>query len=140
MLKFTTTHKDPKNLARRGTLELYNGTVQTPAFMPVGTVGAVKTLLPQEVKSLGADIILGNTYHLYLRPGHEEIKKYGGIQKWNHWDGPVLTDSGGFQVFSLGGKNRVVGQANATHGQLEPIDGEPAVTDHESPDTAVEPA
>jgi queuine tRNA-ribosyltransferase len=113
MLTFTTLKKDPKTLARRGELKLYNGTVQTPAFMPVGTVGAVKTLLPQEVKSLGADIILGNTYHLYLRPGHEQIKEYGGIQKWNHWDGPVLTDSGGFQVFSLGGKNRVTNETPA---------------------------
>lgn len=107
MLTFSISKKDSKSLARRGELKLYNGTVQTPAFMPVGTVGAVKTLLPNEVKDLGADIILGNTYHLYLRPGHEQIKGYGGIQKWNHWDGPVLTDSGGFQVFSLGGKNRV---------------------------------
>jgi queuine tRNA-ribosyltransferase len=107
MLNFNITHKDPKTRARRGSIELHHGTVQTPAFMPVGTVGAVKTLLPNEVKDLGADIILGNTYHLYLRPGHETIKEYGGIQKWNHWDGPVLTDSGGFQVFSLGGRERV---------------------------------
>ncbi len=107
MLHFTNLKQDSKSRARRGQLELHNGTVQTPAFMPVGTVGAVKTLLPDEVKSLGAEIILGNTYHLYLRPGHEQIAKYGGIQKWNHWNGPVLTDSGGFQVFSLGGKNRL---------------------------------
>lgn len=113
MLTYTTTHKDDKTLARRGQIELFHGTVQTPAFMPVGTVGAVKTLLPDEVKALGADIILGNTYHLYLRPGHEEIKKYGGIQQWNHWDGPVLTDSGGFQVFSLGGKQRVTDEVPA---------------------------
>jgi queuine tRNA-ribosyltransferase len=115
MLSHTITHKDPKSLARRGELKLFHGTVQTPAFMPVGTVGAVKTLLPNEVKDLGAEIILGNTYHLYLRPGDKEIAAYGGIQAWNHWDGPVLTDSGGFQVFSLGGKERV--KANDTHGQ-----------------------
>lgn len=102
MLNLKITHKDNKTLARRGELKLFHGTVQTPAFMPVGTIGAVKTLLPREVKELGADIILGNTYHLYLRPGHKEIAKYGGIQAWNKWDGPVLTDSGGFQVFSLG--------------------------------------
>lgn len=107
MLVHTITHKDNKSLARRGVLKLFHGTVQTPAFMPVGTVGAVKTLLPHEVRELGAEIILGNTYHLYLRPGHEIIKAYGGIQNWNKWDGPVLTDSGGFQVFSLGGKYRL---------------------------------
>lgn len=125
MLTFTTLKKDQKTLARRGELKLYNGTVQTPAFMPVGTVGAVKTLLPHEVKQLGADIILGNTYHLYLRPGHEQIKEYGGIQKWNHWDGPVLTDSGGFQVFSLGGKNRVTDTTTAapTQSVIETVDG-----------------
>ncbi len=106
MLKFSVTHQDVSSLARRGQLELFHGTVQTPAFMPVGTVGAVKTLLPEEVRSLGAEIILGNTYHLYLRPGHQAIADYGGIQAWNHWSGPVLTDSGGFQVFSLGGKYR----------------------------------
>ncbi len=104
MLTFSIHKKDDTTLARRGEVKLYHGTVQTPAFMPVGTVGVVKTLLPNEVKELGADIILGNTYHLYLRPGAEEIKNYGGIQKWNHWQGPVLTDSGGFQVFSLGNK------------------------------------
>lgn len=109
MLTFTQTHQDQQSKARRGQIELFHGTVQTPAFMPVGTVGAVKTLLPSEVKQMGAEIILGNTYHLYLRPGVEEIAKYGGIQKWNHWDGPVLTDSGGFQVFSLGGRERVMG-------------------------------
>jgi queuine tRNA-ribosyltransferase len=107
MLTYTQTHQDPHSKARRGSIELFHGVVQTPAFMPVGTVGAVKTLLPNEVKELGADIILGNTYHLYLRPGADKIDEYGGIQKWNHWDGPVLTDSGGFQVFSLGGKERV---------------------------------
>ncbi len=118
MLNFSISHNDHKSLARRGQIELYHGTVQTPAFMPVGTVGAVKTLLPDEVKQLGADIILGNTYHLYLRPGHEEIANYGGIQQWNRWQGPVLTDSGGFQVFSLGGKYRVAGES----GELTPAD------------------
>lgn len=105
MLKFNVSKTDKNSLARRGEIRLSCGTIQTPAFMPVGTVGVVKTLLPEEVKALGADIILGNTYHLYLRPGHQEIKKQGGLAKWNHWNGPTLTDSGGFQVFSLGGKN-----------------------------------
>lgn len=108
MLKFDITHENQTTLARRAVISLFHGQVQTPAFMPVGTVGAVKTLLPEEVKALGADIILGNTYHLYLRPGHEAINRYGGIQAWNRWSGPVLTDSGGFQVFSLGGRNRVI--------------------------------
>ncbi len=107
MLHFSLTKQDPNCQARRGQLELFHGRVQTPAFMPVGTVGAVKTLLPGEVAALGAEIILGNTYHLYLRPGHQEIARFGGIQEWNKWTGPVLTDSGGFQVFSLGGKYRV---------------------------------
>lgn len=129
MLEFSISKKDKKTLARRAELKLYNGTVQTPAFMPVGTVGAVKTLLPQEVKALGADIILGNTYHLYLRPGHEEIKKYGGIQKWNHWDGPILTDSGGFQVFSLGGKNRVAENADLPTGTSEQPADQPLRSD-----------
>lgn len=104
MLNFTIHKQDTKTLARRGSIELFHGTVQTPVFMPVGTVGAVKTMTPEEIKALGADIILGNTYHLYLRPGHESIQKFGGIQNWNRWQGPILTDSGGYQVFSLGGK------------------------------------
>lgn len=112
MLKFTVSYVDSSTLARAGTLELFNGVVQTPVFMPVGTNGAVKTLLPQEVRGLGAEIILGNTYHLYLRPGHQAIADFGGIRKWNKWDGPVLTDSGGFQVFSLGGKYRLGAAAN----------------------------
>lgn len=104
MLTHTISHKDSQTLARRGQLDLFHGPVQTPAFMPVGTIGVVKTLLPDEVKALGADIILGNTYHLYLRPGCEAIKAAGGIRQWNKWPGSILTDSGGFQVFSLGGK------------------------------------
>ncbi len=88
--------------ARRGVLRLPRGNIQTPAFMPVGTYGTVKAMSPEELKTLGADIILGNTFHLFLRPGLEVISAVGGLHKMMHWDRPILTDSGGFQVFSLG--------------------------------------
>ena len=88
--------------ARLGTIETKRGTIETPAFMPVGTRATVKTMTPEEVKALGADVILGNTYHLYLRPGHDIIKEAGGLHKFMNWNKPILTDSGGFQVFSLG--------------------------------------
>ena len=87
--------------ARRGILELAHGRVDTPAFMPVGTYGTVKAMSPDEVKALGAQIVLGNTFHLWLRPGLEVIAKHGGLHRFMAWDGPILTDSGGFQVFSL---------------------------------------
>ncbi|NBX68591.1 MAG: tRNA guanosine(34) transglycosylase Tgt [Proteobacteria bacterium] len=88
--------------ARRGRLTLHHGVVETPVFMPVGTVGAVKTMSPHELKEVGSQIILGNTYHLYLRPGLETLKLFNGLHKFMNWDKPILTDSGGFQVFSLG--------------------------------------
>ena len=87
--------------ARCGTLTFRRGTVRTPAFMPVGTYGTVKSVTPEEVAADGADIILGNTFHLMLRPGTGIIRKHGGLHEFMHWDGPILTDSGGFQVFSL---------------------------------------
>ena len=87
--------------ARRGQLRFARGTVETPAFMPAGTYGAVKTLTPEEVRASGADIILGNTFHLMLRPGTTIIGDHGGLHGFMHWDRPILTDSGGFQVFSL---------------------------------------
>jgi len=90
------------NSARRGQLHFPSGhIVNTPAFMPVGTYGAVKGITPEELEDLGSEIILGNTFHLMLRPGLEIIKKHGGLHKFNHWQRPILTDSGGFQVFSL---------------------------------------
>jgi len=92
---------DPACAARRGRLTLPHGTVETPAFMPVGTQGAVKTLHPAEVAEIGAEMILGNTYHLWLRPGHELIRDLGGLHRFVSWGGPILTDSGGFQVWSL---------------------------------------
>jgi queuine tRNA-ribosyltransferase len=89
------------NNARRGKLVLSRGVVETPAFMPVGTYGTVKAMTPEEVKASGAQIILGNTFHLMLRPGIEVIQKHAGLHNFMHWDAPILTDSGGFQVFSL---------------------------------------
>lgn len=88
--------------ARRATLTLAHGTVETPAFMPVGTYGAVKTLSPAELREIHADIILSNTFHLWLRPGLDVIEAHGGLHRFMGWNGPILTDSGGFQVFSLG--------------------------------------
>jgi queuine tRNA-ribosyltransferase len=87
--------------ARAGTITTAHGVIRTPAFMPVGTKGTVKSLHPDEVRALGADVILGNTYHLHLRPGESLIEELGGLHSFSGWDGPILTDSGGFQVFSL---------------------------------------
>lgn len=93
--------------ARAGTLQLRHGAVPTPCFMPVGTVGTVKFLTPEDLVGAGASIILGNTYHLYLRPGVEVLDEAGGLGPFMHWDGPILTDSGGFQVFSLSKLNQI---------------------------------
>ena len=93
--------------ARAGGLHPAHGPVETPIFMPVGTKATVKAMLPEEVKDLGAQIILGNTYHLHLRPGEELVEKMGGLHKFMNWDGPILTDSGGFQVFSLSKLNKI---------------------------------
>src|SRR3954465_4247214 len=87
--------------ARRGRLQLAHGTVETPAFMPVGTYGTVKAMTPEELEGLGAHIVLGNTFHLMLRPGNEVMRAHGGLHGFMHWRRPILTDSGGFQVFSL---------------------------------------
>ena len=106
MFSFKLLAKDGR--ARRG--EIVTGTgkaIQTPAFMPVGTQGTVKTLSPEDLKAAGAEIILSNTYHLYLRPGHKLIETLGGLQKFMNWPGPILTDSGGFQVFSLKGLTKI---------------------------------
>ena len=87
--------------ARRGTLKTPHGEIQTPFFMTIGTVGAIKGLIPDEVRDLGGQVILSNTYHLHLRPGEDLIEKAGGLHKFMNWDGPILTDSGGYQIFSL---------------------------------------
>ncbi len=98
---FTITARDPGSHARTGILQTAHGPVQTPIFMPVGTRATIKSLSPEEVRAHGAQIILGNTYHLYLQPGHELIARHGGLHRFMAWDAPILTDSGGFQVFSL---------------------------------------
>jgi len=94
-------------LARRGTIQFPRGSIETPAFMPVGTYGTVKGVTTDQVKEIGAEIILGNTFHLMLRPGAEEIAALGGLHQMIHWDRPILTDSGGFQVFSLGNMRKI---------------------------------
>lgn len=101
MTEFGFTLHNADGGARRGTVHTGRGDIQTPAFMPVGTVGTVKGLYLDQVKDAGADIILGNTYHLMLRPGAERVNRLGGLHKFIRWDGPILTDSGGFQVMSL---------------------------------------
>lgn len=100
-LTFTTEARDAQTRARAGRIVTGHGAIETPVFMPVGTKGTLKSLAPDEVAAHGAQIILGNTYHLYLQPGHELIARHGGLHKFMRWDGPILTDSGGFQVFSL---------------------------------------
>jgi queuine tRNA-ribosyltransferase len=106
-MKFVLHKTD--GLARRGTIELAHGSVETPAFMPVGTYGTVKAMSPQELRDIGAHIVLGNTFHLWLRPGLEVIQAHGGLHRFMAWDGPILTDSGGFQVFSLGELRKITG-------------------------------
>ena len=104
-MKFTLHNTD--GLSRRGTLNLAHGSVETPAFMPVGTYGTVKAMSPLELNEIGAQIVLGNTFHLWLRPGLEVIAAHGGLHRFMGWDGPILTDSGGFQVFSLGALRKI---------------------------------
>jgi len=106
-VKFQVTGEDVNSRARLGLLDTPHGTVQTPVFMPVGTQASVKTMTSDEVREVGGTMILSNTYHLYLRPGEDIVKEAGGLHKMMHWDGPILTDSGGFQVFSLGPLRRI---------------------------------
>src|SRR5262245_60509740 len=100
-LTFEVQHRDPHTRARVGLSTTSQGSIETPVFMPVGTRGTLKSLTPDEARDHGAQIVLGNTYHLYLQPGHELIARMGGLHRFMGWDGPILTDSGGFQVFSL---------------------------------------
>ncbi|AEM78583.1 tRNA guanosine(34) transglycosylase Tgt [Thermoanaerobacter wiegelii] len=106
-IKYHLIKKDSKNKARLGILETPHGIIETPVFMPVGTQATVKSMTPEELKEIGATIILSNTYHLYLRPGHKIIEKAGGLHKFMNWDRAILTDSGGFQVFSLNSLRRI---------------------------------
>ena len=118
MLKFTVLKTDGH--ARLGRMELNHGVVETPIFMPVGTYGAVKAMSPYDLHQANAQIILGNTFHLWLRPGMDIISKFGGLHKFNGWDKPILTDSGGFQVFSLGKLRKI--KEDGVYFQ-NPIDG-----------------
>jgi queuine tRNA-ribosyltransferase len=106
--------------ARRGRLTFLRGTIETPAFMPVGTYGTVKAMTPEELESMGAEIVLGNTFHLMLRPGTEIIREHGDLHDFMHWQKPILTDSGGFQVFSLGKMRKITEQG--VHFR-SPVDG-----------------
>jgi len=106
-VKLEILKKDTRTKARLGRLHTPHGMIETPVFMPVGTQATVKSVSPEELKALGANMILSNTYHLFLRPGHELIKRAGGLHRFMNWDGAVLTDSGGFQVFSLGDLRKI---------------------------------
>src|SRR5207247_9381601 len=104
-MKFRVTHR--ADSARRGVLELAHGRVDTPAFMPVGTYGTVKAMSPEELRATGTQIVLGNTFHLWLRPGLEVVARHGGLHRFMGWARPILTDSGGFQVFSLSALRKI---------------------------------
>ena len=100
-MRFTVHHRDPASKARSGVIETAHGSFRTPAFMPVATKGAVKTLTPRDLTEMGVEIVLSNTYHLSIRPGIDRVEKRGGLHRFMGWDGPILTDSGGYQIFSL---------------------------------------
>jgi queuine tRNA-ribosyltransferase len=102
VFEFKVSRQDHGSAARLGSLKTPHGIIETPIFMPVGTQATVKAMTPEELKEVGSQIILSNTYHLYMRPGHELVKRMGGLHNFMRWNGPILTDSGGFQVFSLG--------------------------------------
>jgi queuine tRNA-ribosyltransferase len=118
--------------ARRGRLTTARGVIDTPAFMPVGTQGSVKAMSPRELREVNAQIVLGNTYHLFVRPGLEVIKHFGGLHKFMNWDGPILTDSGGYQIFSLAKLRKITEEG--VHFQNH-VDGTPAFV---SPEIAME--
>ena len=126
-MQFKVSATDGK--ARRGELSFPRGTVQTPAFMPVGTYGTVKGMLPRDIVETGAEIILGNTFHLMLRPGTLVIKEHGDLHDFTQWHGPILTDSGGFQVFSLGDMRKITEEGVKFQ---SPIDGSPVFIDPET--------
>jgi len=125
-MTFSVNKTDGK--ARRGQISFPRGTIETPAFMPVGTYGTVKGMLPRDIEATGAEIILGNTFHLMLRPGTEVVQKHGGLHKFMHWDKPILTDSGGFQVFSLGELRKITEEGVSFR---SPIDGSKVFLDPE---------
>jgi queuine tRNA-ribosyltransferase len=130
-MAFTFTHEAQDGAARAGRITTDNGEVLTPAFMPVGTAGSVKTLAPGELAGAGADILLANTYHLALRPGVETVREMGGLHRFMGWSGSILTDSGGFQVLSLAKRRKVTDEGVEFRSH---IDGSPA---HLTPETAI---
>lgn len=131
---FTIARKHNNGMGRAGVLLTPHGVIETPAFVPVGTKGTVKSLSPEDVRAAGADVVLANTYHLYIEPGHEVIKKAGGLHRFMNWNGPLMTDSGGYQVFSLGAgiedgispsgtyKKRKDDDASGRHARLASVD------------------
>lgn len=119
MFKFQVKAQSSETNARAGRLKTAHGEIETPVFMPVGTLGTVKALSPEELVEAGARIILGNTYHLYLRPGCEVIERFGGLHRFMHWNRPILTDSGGFQVFSLAQLSRLSPQGYAFQSHID---------------------
>ncbi|HKP04895.1 MAG TPA: tRNA guanosine(34) transglycosylase Tgt [Chthoniobacterales bacterium] len=129
---FELLKKDAATKARRGRLTTPHGVIETPAFMPVGTQGSVKAVSPRELRELEAQIILGNTYHLFVRPGLEVIRNCGGLHRFMNWDGPILTDSGGYQIFSLAKLRKITEEGVAFQNH---IDGTPTFI---SPETAME--
>src|SRR5688500_12268676 len=129
---FELTGKDESSRARRGRLVTGHGVIETPAFMAVGTQGSVKAVSPQELRELKAQIILGNTYHLFVRPGLEVIRHCGGLHEFMNWNGPILTDSGGYQIFSLAKLRKITEEGVAFHNH---IDGTPTFI---SPEMAME--
>ena len=121
-VRYELLKTDPKTKARRGRLHTPHGTIETPVFMPVGTQATVKAMKPEDVANLGSEgahIILSNTYHLYLRPGHELVKEAGGLHKFMNWNGAMLTDSGGFQVFSLGNLRKITEEGVAFQSYID---------------------
>jgi queuine tRNA-ribosyltransferase len=129
---FELLAQDRQTKARRGRLTTAHGAIETPTFMPVGTQGSVKAMSPRELREVGAQVILGNTYHLFVRPGLEVIKHFGGLHKFMNWDGPILTDSGGYQIFSLAKLRKITEEG--VHFQNH-VDGTPAFI---SPEVAME--
>src|SRR3954453_2056579 len=129
---FELLSSDPESKARRGRLQTRHGLIETPIFMPVGTQGTVKSVAPWELRDLRAQIILGNTYHLFVRPGMEVIRHFGGLHRFMAWDGPILTDSGGYQIFSLAKLRKITDEG--VHFQNH-LDGTPTFI---SPEIAME--
>lgn len=117
--RFEIIKKDPSSKARLGRIETGRGSFSTPAFLPVGTQGTVKSVTPEELVEVGIGAILGNTYHLYLRPGHETIKRLGGLHTFIHWERPILTDSGGYQIFSLADHRKISEEGVTFHSHLD---------------------